>query len=194
MVGKTNGEPARVAPVAGAIGPQAAGRTAQRVAGEAWWGGADRGYDLVTCPSFAGIRRRTNGSSSRRAGPSGRSALVTPTGRVIAGDADGWTGADRLALPAEGGELVLPSGAAAFAEPVGNDEALILRPLQVAATSRPISDVRASADYRAAMAAVIGRRSIEGAIARASLAVVSGLRHRPDQLPRRAGARRTLCQ
>jgi hypothetical protein len=75
----------------------------------------------------------------RLATAGGRSALVTPTGRVIAGDADGWTGADRLAVPAEGGELVLPSGAAAFAEPVGHDEALILRPLQTTATSRPIA-------------------------------------------------------
>jgi CO/xanthine dehydrogenase FAD-binding subunit len=38
----------------------------------------------------------------------------------------------------------------------------------IEAASRPISDARASANYRAAMAAVIGRRSIEGAIARAS--------------------------
>jgi CO/xanthine dehydrogenase FAD-binding subunit len=37
----------------------------------------------------------------------------------------------------------------------------------VAAASQPISDVRASADYRSAMAAVIGRRAIEVAAARA---------------------------
>ena len=37
----------------------------------------------------------------------------------------------------------------------------------VAAASKPISDVRASADYRSAMAAVIGRRAIEVALARA---------------------------
>lgn len=37
----------------------------------------------------------------------------------------------------------------------------------VAAASKPISDVRASADYRSAMAAVIGRRAIEVAAARA---------------------------
>jgi carbon-monoxide dehydrogenase medium subunit len=37
----------------------------------------------------------------------------------------------------------------------------------VATASKPISDVRASADYRSAMAAVIGRRAIEVAIARA---------------------------
>jgi CO/xanthine dehydrogenase FAD-binding subunit len=37
----------------------------------------------------------------------------------------------------------------------------------VAAASKPISDVRATADYRSAMAAVIGRRAIEAALARA---------------------------
>jgi carbon-monoxide dehydrogenase medium subunit len=36
-----------------------------------------------------------------------------------------------------------------------------------AAASAPISDVRASADYRRAMAAVIARRAIEAALARA---------------------------
>ena len=36
-----------------------------------------------------------------------------------------------------------------------------------AAASAPISDVRGSADYRRAMAAVIARRAIEAAIARA---------------------------
>lgn len=37
----------------------------------------------------------------------------------------------------------------------------------IAAACKPISDVRASADYRSAMAAVIGRRAIEVALARA---------------------------
>ncbi|MGO9820780.1 MAG: FAD binding domain-containing protein [Solirubrobacteraceae bacterium] len=37
----------------------------------------------------------------------------------------------------------------------------------IAAASKPISDVRASAGYRSAMAAVIGRRAIEVALARA---------------------------
>ena len=37
----------------------------------------------------------------------------------------------------------------------------------VAAAATPISDVRASADYRRAMAAVIARRAIERALARA---------------------------
>jgi carbon-monoxide dehydrogenase medium subunit len=37
----------------------------------------------------------------------------------------------------------------------------------IAKASQPITDVRASADYRSAMAAVIGRRAIEAAAARA---------------------------
>jgi hypothetical protein len=59
----------------------------------------------------------------------GRRVLVTPSGRVIAGGADGWTGAERLVLPAGGGEVTLPSGVAAFAEPVGHEDALVVRAL-----------------------------------------------------------------
>ena len=57
----------------------------------------------------------------------GRRALVTPTGRVIAGDG-AWIGARRLLLPPGGGELLLPSGAHAFAEPLGHEEAFVVRP------------------------------------------------------------------
>jgi hypothetical protein len=68
-------------------------------------------------------------------------ALVTPSGRVIAGDADsGWTGADRLLIPPGGGEITLPSGVAAFAEPVGHDEAFVVRAVdgEGRGTRRPI--------------------------------------------------------
>jgi transcriptional regulator of acetoin/glycerol metabolism len=54
-----------------------------------------------------------------------RQALVTPSGRVIAGD-HAWTGAERLLVPAGGGALVLPSGLPAFAEPVGHEEAFVV--------------------------------------------------------------------
>jgi hypothetical protein len=67
-----------------------------------------------------------------------RRALVTPTGRVIAGDDDGWTGAERLVLPPGGGAVILPSGLPAFAEPVGHEEAFVLRALNRAAAARPI--------------------------------------------------------
>jgi hypothetical protein len=67
----------------------------------------------------------------------GQRALVTATGRVIAGDADGWIRAERLHVPAGGGEVVLPSGTRAFAEPVGHEGAFVLRALDgVHATTR----------------------------------------------------------
>src|SRR5437588_130093 len=56
--------------------------------------------------------------------------------------------------------------AALIGTDVGND-ALDSAARALAQASRPISDVRASAGYRSAMAAVIGRRAIEGALARA---------------------------
>jgi CO/xanthine dehydrogenase FAD-binding subunit len=62
----------------------------------------------------------------------------------------------------------VPEAEQALLSSDGGSDALEKAASAIAAASRPISDVRASADYRAAMAAVIGRRSIEGAIARAS--------------------------
>jgi len=55
--------------------------------------------------------------------------LVTATGRVVAGDPAGWHGR-RLPAPVPGGEIELPDGRRAVAEPVG--EAFLLRP-----TGRP---------------------------------------------------------
>jgi hypothetical protein len=54
-------------------------------------------------------------------------ALVTSTGRVLAHRPDGWLQGERLDVPAGGGELVLDSGKQAFAEPVGHEEAFIVR-------------------------------------------------------------------
>jgi hypothetical protein len=70
-----------------------------------------------------------------------RAALVTPGGRVIAGaDAVGWIGAERLVVPPGGGELTLPCGAPAFAEPVGHEEAFVVRAAdrRAAAARRPL--------------------------------------------------------
>jgi len=53
-------------------------------------------------------------------------ALVTQSGRVIAGDYS-WTGTERIVVPTGGGELALPSGLSAFAEPVGHEEAFVVR-------------------------------------------------------------------
>jgi len=66
----------------------------------------------------------------------GHSALVTPTGRVLAAQPDGWLGGDRLTLPAGGGELLLDSGAHAFAEPLGHDDAFLVQAAGPDATAR----------------------------------------------------------
>ncbi|MCW3065806.1 MAG: putative phytochrome sensor protein [Solirubrobacterales bacterium] len=65
--------------------------------------------------------------AERLGGRGGRRALVAPSGRILAHTPDGWLAADRLVLPAGGGELVLPSGIHAFAEVVGHEEAFVLR-------------------------------------------------------------------
>jgi hypothetical protein len=70
--------------------------------------------------------------------------LVTPTGRVISGhDAVGWIGAERVVVPRGGGELTLPSGLHAFAEPVGHDDAFVVRAADGAAAAprRPVLEL-----------------------------------------------------
>ena len=57
----------------------------------------------------------------------GRRMLVSTTGRILSSHRDGWVSVERLSVPPEGGELVLPSGARAFAEPVGHAEGYIVR-------------------------------------------------------------------
>jgi CO/xanthine dehydrogenase FAD-binding subunit len=61
----------------------------------------------------------------------------------------------------------VPDAEAALLEPDGGEEAARAAAAAVAAAVEPISDVRASAAYRTAMAQVIARRAIEVAIARA---------------------------
>jgi hypothetical protein len=63
----------------------------------------------------------------RISGARDRRALVSPSGRVLLQHPEGWLAAERLALPAEGGELVLPSGAHAYSEPVAHGEAFVVR-------------------------------------------------------------------
>ena len=63
-------------------------------------------------------------------GGGARRALVSPAGRLVADDSRGWLSGARLELPPGGGELVLPSGDRAIAEPVGFDEAYIVRELR----------------------------------------------------------------
>ena len=72
------------------------------------------------------LRARYQG---RITGGADRRALVAPSGRLIADDSRGWLHGARLELPPGGGELTLPSGAHAMAEPVGHEEAFIVREL-----------------------------------------------------------------
>jgi signal transduction histidine kinase len=58
-----------------------------------------------------------------------RRALVSSSGRLVADDGKGWLRGTRLELPPGGGELILPGGVHAFAEPVGHGEAFIVRDL-----------------------------------------------------------------
>lgn len=66
----------------------------------------------------------------------GSRALVTSSGRVLADLPEGWLQGQRLDLPAGGGELVLDSGTQAFAEPVGHEEAFIVRAVATTGAGR----------------------------------------------------------
>jgi carbon-monoxide dehydrogenase medium subunit len=61
----------------------------------------------------------------------------------------------------------VPAAEAALIGTPGHRAAAVLAAAAAAAASQPIDDVRAAADYRRAMAAVITRRVIEAAVARA---------------------------
>ena len=61
---------------------------------------------------------------------------LTPSGRVLTDRPEGWLQGQRLELPAGGGELVLDSGKRAFAEPLGHDEAFIVRALAAKGAAR----------------------------------------------------------
>jgi hypothetical protein len=65
-----------------------------------------------------------------------RRALVTASGRVLTDRPEGWLQGQRLDLPAGGGELVLDSGRRAFAEPLGHEEAFVVRALATKGAAR----------------------------------------------------------
>jgi signal transduction histidine kinase len=95
------------------------------------------------------LRRRHDG---RIAGRASRRALVAPTGRLVADDPRGWLRGMPLELPAGGGELDLPSGGRAYAEPVGRDEAYVVHELDGRAARRqPRDELRMLADEQAAL-------------------------------------------
>ena len=64
-------------------------------------------------------------------------ALVTTTGRVLIQRPGAWLPGERLLVPPGGGELLLSSGARVFAEPVGHDEAFVVRNLGDRPAARP---------------------------------------------------------
>jgi signal transduction histidine kinase len=86
-------------------------------------------------------------------GRDGRQALVSPAGRLLADDSRGWLHGVRLELPPGGGELTLPSGGTAFAEPVGHAEAFVVRELDGprARPRLPSDELRMLADEQAAL-------------------------------------------
>jgi signal transduction histidine kinase len=86
-------------------------------------------------------------------GGADRRALVAPTGRVVADDARGWLRGTHVDLPPGGGDLVLPSGAHAYAEPVAHEEAFIVRELggRRAPPHPPRDELSMLADEQAAL-------------------------------------------
>ena len=75
-------------------------------------------------------------------GGSDARALVTSSGRVIGSEPEGWTTAERLAVPAAGGEFSLPCGERAFAEPLDREGALLVRRAEPARAGRRPSVLR----------------------------------------------------
>lgn len=95
----------------------------------------------------------------------GASAVVTFVGDRV--------GAAKVAITALAPTVrLVPAAEAALVGSDGGRAAAELAAHAAAAASEPISDVRASEDYRRAMAAVIARRAIEAAVARARGAAV----------------------
>jgi signal transduction histidine kinase len=86
---------------------------------------------------------------ARIAGGPGRRALVARTGRILADDSRGWLEGTRLELRAGGGEVRLPSGERAIAEPIGNDDGFIVR--EVAGRRARRDELRQLAEEQAAL-------------------------------------------
>ena len=88
-------------------------------------------------------------------------ALVTPSGRVLADRPEGWLQGQRLELPAGGGELVLDSGKRAFAEPLGHEDAFIVRALATKGAARRRQLLKLGLLGRDRAAAELGGRPIQ---------------------------------
>lgn len=97
------------------------------------------------------LRARHRGSIT---GAGERRALVLPTGRLLVDDPRGWLlGGTQLELPPGGGDMVLPSGRRAVAEPVGREEAFVVRERDGARAprGRPSDALRTLTDEREAL-------------------------------------------
>jgi signal transduction histidine kinase len=82
----------------------------------------------------------------------GRRALLTRSGRVVSHDVRGWLTGTQLDLPPDGGELILPGGARAYAEPLDHDAYLLReRTRPRPRTLRPPEAVQALVDEQAAL-------------------------------------------
>jgi CO/xanthine dehydrogenase FAD-binding subunit len=93
---------------------------------------------------------------------------------AVVGVADGAVTLARIAITALAPTIRRAPGAeAALTGSDGGAEAVAAAARAAAAESAPISDVRASADYRAAMAEVVARRAIDAAFTRAGGGEVS---------------------
>ena len=75
----------------------------------------------------------------RIAGGAERRALVSPTGRLVEDDSGGGCTGTRIEPPPGGGEIVLPSGVRAVAEPIGDEEAFVVRELGGPAPAVPVT-------------------------------------------------------
>jgi CO/xanthine dehydrogenase FAD-binding subunit len=81
---------------------------------------------------------------------------------------DGRVSAAKLAITALAPTVLLvPEAEAVLVGSDGGPAAAAAASVAAASASRPISDVRGSAEYRRAMAAVVSRRAVEAAVARA---------------------------
>jgi signal transduction histidine kinase len=130
-------------------------------------------------------------------------ALVGPTGRVLADDPRGWLAGTRLEMPPGGGGLVLPSGDSAFAEPVGDEEAFVVRMRagrrathrRADDPTRMLAEIQRLADEQAALrrvATLVAHGLPPGELFNAVAAEVGGLlgadltamvRYEPDDTP-----------
>ncbi|MDX6490827.1 MAG: hypothetical protein QOD43_1072, partial [Gaiellaceae bacterium] len=109
-----------------------------------------------------------------------RRALVSPTGRLVADDPRGWLRGTQLELPPGGGELVLPSGRPAVAEPFGHEEGFIVREVSGPRAPRrsPRDELRLLADEQAALrrlATAVARNVAPGEIFKAVAAEIRPL-------------------